>query len=136
MKYVLDACALIAYYNEEEGIDKVKNALSEAISGDSDVLIHRVNLFETYYDLLRTFGEDMTSKVMDSFENAPITVIDTITDELMREAARFKIAFKISVADAFALATARLENATLITADHHEFDLIDKAGELEFLWIR
>jgi PIN domain nuclease of toxin-antitoxin system len=24
MRYVLDACALIAYYNKEEGFDKVK----------------------------------------------------------------------------------------------------------------
>jgi predicted nucleic acid-binding protein len=54
----------------------------------------------------------------------------------MKEAARFKLAFKMSVADSFALATAKLEDVTLITADHHEFDPIDEAGEIEFLWIR
>jgi predicted nucleic acid-binding protein len=136
MRYVLDACALIAYYNDEEGSDPVEDVLSEALNGDSDILMHRVNLFEVYYDLLRSSGEDETTKAMDSFSGSPIAVVDVITNELMKEAARFKLSYKISVADAFALATAKLENATLITADHHEFDPIEEAKELNFLWIR
>jgi predicted nucleic acid-binding protein len=136
MKYVLDACALIAYYNKENGFEKIKNVLSEAVDGDADIVIHRVNLFEVYYDLLRSFGEDMTNRVMNSFANSPIRIIDTITDETMKEAARFKLSYKISVADAFALATAKLEDAALVTADHHEFDVIDEANEISFLWFR
>jgi predicted nucleic acid-binding protein len=136
MRYVLDACALIAYYNDEEGSESVESVLSEALNGDSDISIHHVNLFEVYYDLQRSGGEDKANKAMDSFGDSPIAVIDTFTNELMKEAARFKLSFKISVADAFALATAKLENATLVTADHHEFDAIEEAGELNFLWIR
>jgi predicted nucleic acid-binding protein len=136
MKYVLDACALLAYYNDEDGADYVEDILSKALNGDVAVSMHKVNLFEVYYDFLRSAGEDMANSTMASFESAPIKVVGTIANELMREAAKFKTSFKISVADAFALATAKLDGATLVTADHHEFDPIDKAGELEFLWIR
>jgi predicted nucleic acid-binding protein len=136
MKYVLDACSLIAYYNNEDGSLKVKPIIKEAVDGDSDILIHRVNLFEVYYDLSRASGEVFVKAAMKSFNDSPIRVIDTITDEAMKEAARFKLSYKISVADAFALATAKLEDATLVTADHHEFDAIEEANEISFFWFR
>ncbi|GHU26548.1 PIN domain nuclease [Betaproteobacteria bacterium] len=136
IKYVLDACSLIAYYNEETGFDNIKSVIMEAIDGGADLLMHKVNLFEVYYDLLRSRGAGLIDKAMASFADSPIEVIDDISDELMREAARFKLSYKISVADAFALATAKLEGASLVTADHHEFDTIEKAGELSFYWFR
>jgi len=136
MKYVLDACSLIAYFNGEDGSDKVGKILSDALSGDSSIFIHRVNLFEVYYDLLRSGGDEMTKDAMNCFVDSPITVIDIITDELMKEAARFKLTFKISVADSFALATAKLEEAMLVTADHHEFDAVEKSDDVDFFWIR
>ena len=48
----------------------------------------------------------------------------------------FKTKYKISFADIFVLATAKLNNATIITSDHHEFDIIETSGELTFEWIR
>jgi len=135
-KHVLDACSLIAFFNKEEGSDKVRSVLMEALGGNSIILMHRINLFEVYYDLSRSSGEDMVDSAMAFLGESPVTVIDAITEELMKEAARFKLCYKISVADSFALATASLEKACLVTADHHEFDLIDQAGELTFLWFR
>jgi predicted nucleic acid-binding protein len=134
--YVLDACSLIAYYNDEEGAGKIESLIDEAIDGHSIASIHKINLFEVYYDLLRSGNEEKVKASMGLFNASHITVIDEITDELMKEAARFKLSYKISVADAFALATAKLEDATLVTADHHEFDAIDKANELSILWFR
>ncbi|MDR1028225.1 MAG: type II toxin-antitoxin system VapC family toxin [Clostridiales Family XIII bacterium] len=136
MKYILDACSLIAYYKEEAGSSKVKPIIKEAAEGKVDILIHRINLFEVYYDLLRSGGKELIDAAMDSFYDSPIQVIDDINDELMKEAARFKLTYKISVADSFVLATAKLEDATLVTADHHEFDPVDKNNELSFLWFR
>ena len=136
MKYVLDACSLIAYFNDEEGSLTVKSILAEAVSGDTTVLIHRVNLFEVYYDLLRSGGEIMARTAMAFLYDSPVEIINIITDEIMEEAARFKLSYKISVADSFALAISKLEGATLITADHHEFNAIDEANELPILWFR
>jgi predicted nucleic acid-binding protein len=135
-KYVLDACSLIAHFNQEEGASEVKSIITRAISGDATVLMHRINLFEVYYDLLRSGGEEKTGEAMSEINDFPITIVDKITDALMKEAARFKLSYKISVADAFALATAKTEDATLVSADHHEFDAIDKAGEVPLFWFR
>jgi len=136
MTYVIDACAFISYYNKEPGGEVVKNLITDAVTGDSAIMIHRINLFEVYYDLFRSGGEDMTNDAMSDMDDFPIGIIDMVSEELMKEAARFKLKYKVSVADAFALATAKLENATIVTADHHEFDPIEVAGELSFLWIR
>jgi predicted nucleic acid-binding protein len=51
-------------------------------------------------------------------------------------AARFKARFRISLADSVALALAVVCDAPLVTCDHHEFDPIETAGEVRFLWIR
>jgi predicted nucleic acid-binding protein len=134
--YVLDACSLIAYYNDEKGAEKIESLIDEVVDGYSTASIHKINLFEVYYDLLRSSNEEKTKTSMELFAASRITIIDEITDEIMKEAARFKLSYKISVADAFALATAKLENATLVTADHHEFDIIDEADELSILWFR
>jgi predicted nucleic acid-binding protein len=48
----------------------------------------------------------------------------------------FKANYKISVADSFALGLAKVNQAVLVSGDHHEFDIIEKAGELKFHWFR
>ena len=42
----------------------------------------------------------------------------------------------MSLADAMALAQAVDEQAILVTADHHELDVICVDGSVEFLWVR
>ena len=42
----------------------------------------------------------------------------------------------LMIADAVALAQAFDEQAVLVTADHHELDAVNDAGEVEFLWLR
>jgi predicted nucleic acid-binding protein len=135
-EYVLDACSLIAFFNQEEGASEVKSIITKALDSGSRILMHRLNLFEVYYDLSRSSDEDKVNRAMSVINNFPVTIIDEITETLMKEAARFKLSYRISVADSFALATAKLENAMLITADHHEFDVIDEAGEIQFFWFR
>ena len=136
MNYVLDACALISYFNEEEGYDKIVALIDKAEDGQVNVLIHGINLFEVHYDLLRSGGDNVVNVTLTTLNDSSITIIDTVSEDIRTEAARFKTKYKVSVADAFALATAKLQDATLVTSDHHEFDPIDAAGELRFLWIR
>jgi hypothetical protein len=45
--------------------------------------------------------------------------------------------YKVSFADTFALATASITDAFLLTADHHEMDRIEQVEpDIKFLWIR
>ena len=62
-RYVFDACALVAFFNDESGADVVESLLLEA-------------------------------------------------------------------------SQAVVEQATLVTSDHHEMDLIEKDGKLNFYWVR
>jgi len=54
----------------------------------------------------------------------------------MRQAGKLKIQYKISLADAMALAQACVETAYLITSDHHELDEVERDGRIFFCWIR
>ncbi|MDR0446149.1 MAG: hypothetical protein LBH17_03835 [Oscillospiraceae bacterium] len=53
------------------------------------------------------------------------------------ESGRLKSAYKISLADAIALAEASVSGGHCVTADHHEMDKVEQ-GEpnIKFMWIR
>jgi len=48
----------------------------------------------------------------------------------------FKTNYRLSFADCFVLALAQLQNASVITSDHHEFDAVEQSGACSFLWLR
>ena len=135
-KYLLDACSVIAYLTKEEGADTIETLIDEAIEEDIELLIHKINFFEVFYDVWKSQGESTAAIVFSTFKKLPVTIIESISDELMIEAARFKTGYRVSVADSYALATARLHGAVLITSGHREFDPVEEAGEIAFLWIR
>ena len=66
----------------------------------------------------------------------PIVVVWEVSEELIQAAARFKIRYKISLADSFALGLADVMDAVIVSADHHELEPIEQAGEVSVLWFR
>jgi hypothetical protein len=46
--FILDACALIAFLNDEEGADIVENLLDRSVSGEDTISMSIVNLLEIY----------------------------------------------------------------------------------------
>ncbi len=48
--YILDACSLIAYLNDEKGADNVKDLLIKSGNDECSLYIHMINLYEIYYD--------------------------------------------------------------------------------------
>ena len=44
--------------------------------------------------------------------------------------------YRLSLADAIGLAAAIISNASFVTADHHELDVIEKNENISFTWIR
>jgi len=130
---VLDACALIAYLNDEPGADVVA-AIFEHVSS---VEMSAVNLLEIAYDTIRRSGDPQAGReLLDVVRQLPIKIHWQIDDEVFQNAARLKASFRISLADAFALALAQTLNAAVATSDHHEFDVLESSGTARFLWIR
>jgi len=135
--YLLDACALIAYSDREEGAPVVRELLHRAERREIIVSIHAANLIEVYYDRIRTVGSEEADKtVQDIYNSFYIAVIDTLSPSVVREAAYFKVPGKMSFADAILVATARCTGATIVTCDHAEFEPVEQRGLVSFLWIR
>jgi len=134
--FILDACAVLAELSDEEGAEVIDDFYKRALDNRIFLMINKVNLLEVYYDAMRTYGKDRALKCYNNIRNSHILVINEITDDIFFEAGRLKAAYKISLADSIALAQALVLRGTLLTADHHEFDIIEKQENINFHWIR
>jgi predicted nucleic acid-binding protein len=135
--YLLDACALIAFLNGEEGAHTVKELLLQARRGEITVSVHAANLMEVYYDRIRAVGSKLADDIIsDIYNTFPVTVTETLNPAVIREAAHFKATGKMSFADAILVATARCIGAAIVTCDHAELDPIELRERIPFLWIR
>jgi len=133
--FVLDACALLALLKDERGADDVAAAYEKANRGEALLIMNKVNLFEVYYGMYHDKGKEYAVKIVDGVKRSIVTVCD-FTDDVFVEAGRLKAAYRISLADSIALAQALLSGGALLTADHHEFDVIEGCENIRFQWIR
>lgn len=130
---VLDACALIAFFNDEPGAEIVASALRDVPS----VELAAINLLEIAYDAIRRTGETTAAReILEAVRHLPIRIRWDLGEAVLESAAQYKATSRISLADAIALAFAGVLNAPLVTSDHHEFDDIEAAGRCRFIWIR
>ena len=133
--YILDACALIALLKDEKGADIVSDIYEKADRGEVILYMNRVNLFEVYYGFYKEKGKDYAEKIMNGVTQSVVSVCE-FNKAVFKEAGRLKANYKISLADSIALAQAAVSNGALVTADHHEFDAVEKQENIEFEWIR
>ncbi len=66
----------------------------------------------------------------------PIDIVETLNDDVFKEAGRLKAKYKVSLADSIVLGEAIVRNAVVLTCDHHEFDIIEQQEHIQFDWIR
>lgn len=133
--FVLDACALVALLQNENGADNVAVAYKKAENGEAQLIMNRINLLEVFYGYYRDNGKEYAEKIMNGVAKSIVSISD-FDKELFDEAGRLKASYKISLADSIALAQALVLNGELLTADHHEFDAIEGTENIAFHWIR
>jgi len=136
MNSILDACALLAFLNDEEGADKIERLLDQSASGDAAVSMSVVNLLEVYYGELRDKGASVAQIVLDMVQYYSIRIINTVSEQAFREAARLKAAYRISLADCIGLATAIELSGQFVSSDHHELDVVAEKEPLSVYWFR
>ncbi|MCL2477750.1 PIN domain-containing protein [Candidatus Bathycorpusculum sp.] len=134
--YVMDACALIAFLRDEQGADVVTAILKCAKQGKAEICMNSLNLLEIYYDIYRNVGKTKADEELLMIKELPIMIQSELTDRVFNEAGRFKASYRISLADSIALAETTVSGGELLTADHHEFDVIEKQEKIKFHWIR
>jgi uncharacterized protein with PIN domain len=83
--FVFDACALIAYLNDEPGADKVEDLLEQARRDRVHLYVASVNVCEVFYDCFRR-DAITAGQLVDGIYGLPITVIESLDRPLMHAA--------------------------------------------------
>ena len=130
-KRVLDAHGLLVFLEKEPGFEKVKSFFIEAVENDNPLLMTSVNFGEVYYIILRECGQERANEVEKIIQTLPVEIVD-VDIQIAREAAQFKAAKKISYADCFAAALAKIIKGEVITGDK-EFKLLE--DEIRIAWL-
>lgn len=131
---VLDAHALMVLFNDEPGADEVERILLKAESGSPKLLMSVVNWGEIYYSILRGASQEMAETKAHEIAGMQIELVPVDADdlELVRQAAAFKATRKMSYADCFAAALAKIKSAELVTGDR-EFKQL--ARDVKIHWL-
>ena len=128
---VLDSYALIAYLNKEEGYSAVSEIFEKCSAADEYALMCVVNLGEVYYHALRVGGEQKAKLFLEIVKALPIDIVEANIN-LTLIAAEIKAFNKMSYADAYAAALAKIKKASLVTGDK-EFKTLE--NEIKINWI-
>lgn len=129
---VLDSWALIAFFEDEPAAEAVEKILEQAAAERHKLLISVVNWGEVYYNIMREVSQAAAEEKIKEIAAMPVEVVSADA-ELTRHAAIFKAAKKMSYADCFGAALAKIKNAEFITGDP-EFKEIEK--EIKIHWLK
>lgn len=131
MKRVLDAHALLAFLEKEAGAEKVESLFVAAVEKNNYLSMTSVNLGEVYYIVLRECGLEKALETEKIIKTLPIEIV-SVDWTLAKEAAGFKAAKKMSYADCFAAALAKIHKGELVTGDK-EFKAVE--NEVKVVWV-
>jgi uncharacterized protein len=114
---IVDTWAALAFLRKEGSADTtMRRYLKRADTGNVRLLMNLVNLGELYYRMIQLTGADDADERLRLYRKLPIEMIP-VREPLALEAGRIKAQYRISFADAFAVATARVEGGTVLTGD-------------------
>ena len=124
--YLLDSWAVLAYLKCESPADeRVIALLEQAREGTARLFISMINLGEVYYSVGRLRGADFAEQILAELRLLPIEILP-VDEAAVFAAARWKMRYPLSYADAFAAAAAEQHRATLLTGDPELLALTDK----------
>jgi ribonuclease VapC len=129
--YVLDTWAVIAYLEDEPSGETIEELIATAHEEQVPIYMSVINLGEVWYTVAREISEEEANSSIKILSDLRIQV-ENVDWEITQEAARFKSQHKMSYADAFAAALAKVMKAELVTGDN-EFKPLD--GEIKISWV-
>lgn len=116
MNVVFDTEALLAYYLGEIGGEKVLKLLNQVYEKKIKGYLNIINLTEFYYILYRKNPKIAEEKER-NLKTFGLKIVPITNNKLWKEAAKIKSKNPVSLADAFAAATAKTYKAKLVTGD-------------------
>jgi len=130
-RYVLDSFALLAHLQAEPGGSRVQAVLGRASKEQTEVFLSVINYGECIYITEREHGLTAAHSLIAIVDQMPLTIVEA-DRKLTFAAAHLKAHYAIAYADAFALALAQEQQATLLTGDP-EFQAVQHLAEIEWL---
>jgi predicted nucleic acid-binding protein len=129
--FVLDSFALLAYLQDEPVGARIESLLDNAEKEKCRLLLSLINLGEILYIIERRGGIAKTQDTLALIRQLPVE-IPAVDEQLVFGAAHIKATYAISYADAFVVATAMQEHATVVSADP-EFQSVETIVQVEWL---
>ena len=124
MSIVFDTEALLAFYlGEPEGKD-VERRLTKIMKGEMKGYLNIINLTELYYILYRR-SPPLAEEKERNLRGYGVKIVPIVDNGLWKEATKIKSEHTLSLADAFAAATAKVEKTKLLTGRDAEFHGVD-----------
>lgn len=123
-RLTFDSEAILAFYLAEKGGEVVRDNLHKIQNGMVEGYINIVNFTEIYYILAR-INPEIAEEKQRNLRLYGLRVIPVTDDGLWREAAIIKSQHSLSLADAFAVATAKTLKSTLVVGSDKEFNNLD-----------
>ena len=130
-RFVLDSFALLAFLEGEQGMERVKEILKDAEKGRAVVFLSWINLGEVLYITEREQGLRQAREALAYIRSLPITMLEVTSQDVL-DAAHIKATQRLSYADAFVVAAAQLQSATVLTGDP-EFKSVETLVQVEWL---
>ena len=127
-QYVLDANALIRYFQNQAGAEIVEKLIGRAQREEANLSISAVNLGEVLYTLAKAIGLDRTMVYIQALGQSVETV--AVDQEFALAAATIKFQRKLGYADSMAALLAMRRRGTLVTTDP---DFVKFGRELKVL---
>jgi len=131
--YIFDSYALLAFFGGERGADKVAELLENAQAKKINIGLSLINLGEILYIIERHRGLFAAQDTLGLIKSFPITILPAEETHVFG-AAHIKARYPLSYADAFAVETARIHHAALVTGDP-EFRPVDETI-VPISWLR
>ena len=128
---VLDSWALMALFHEESAAAEVENLLSQAATDRHKLLMSVVNWGEIYYSVRRGASQELAEQKVREMATMPIEIVPADLPQT-HQAAIFKATRRMSYADCFGAALAKIKNAEFVTGDP-EFAELEKDIKINWL---
>jgi len=123
-RLTFDSEPILAFFLGEVGGDQVMDILERIQKGEAQGYINVINSTEVHYILSRLSSEVAEEKQR-FLRIYGLKVVPIKDNGLWREAGKIKCDHSMSIADAFAVATARSLKTKLIVGNDKEFNNID-----------
>ncbi len=130
-RVVLDASALMVFFEDRSGAEVIEDLIGQAIAGKKALVMSVVNWGEVYYSTWRARGQSLAQKALAEIAQLPLEIVDA-DRELTRLAAEFRAQHRLPYAACFAAALARSLKASLLTQDR-DFAPLGSSIQIDFL---